>query len=1028
MSMQETIAMSLAHSLNNGLLLLDDDALSSVRQSLLSNTSPLLKLQPNDVKLRPANLIAHLLKLANEGKVMRERLMKNGGETTCGKISCRMDRDVALGLEDVHDTLVVESLKFMKEEEESWYNNNNDEERNKEATIPKPLPLVLFLRTENSHSILKSKSAVEFLAKECVNSQSIHLLVLGKGIDASTVSLPSSLEDHDDHSSSSNFQRLQRQSNNIRMNMPMSQQPPPYSPPASAFTASNQFPPFTTPTPSPHIPSQQTGPGPFHFNQQNINASGINDPEGSRRFNIFLARTVDANGLPSIMGAIAPPGAGNLFPQMMAAAAQEHRLRMSQLQEQDQSSSSSSQDTTNKVQEMKWHELLSQQIHNGNSHTSTTTPTSPHFFNATIGADIPYDQPAPPEVVQQAVQQAMAGVIERLAQVHNENESSSSSESQGASSLSPNLSTAFAQVLSNQNLRKGIAENLSRAAPALVDPRCQGVMLSVYVPPGPEHPNRGMMPGQQWSSQSNRSQKGSTRGAAAGSASSRQPSPLSQGVPSSTTSSSSTHKNRQMSGWLNKILSSSNTQNNSQTSTLNENEDDEEEEEEEAIDEYDKEEEEEDASMMTIDSNDDAESSVDSMESDNEEEYQESHEVEEVSDQKDVEGSFMDSSQSSEIHENEDVDVSEKEEKEQGTKEKRASKSSRKKKKRDRVRTLAAAASVLAAHEKSETSSETKAKDSTKQQQHQKQTAEQKIAKHLSRLQSLCRHIPLSSPTDPVRSRSWESWIIRERGAILFRKNKRLLSAEMAHRRLKLKLDAGTHGAGLILRQMLSVREVDLEEMEDVVRCAVEIEAGRSQRLQESPWEEDEEQTDGVVSKRAKSYPVDKSLEQLIMDDDDDNDNVVVVTQETEENNQSTSSYSTTKQQQQQQQVKIQYIHPSSIESALSLICRIGPSPSGSGGRTTAHGSAIQASHRSREDITALAADKHERALISQVVSPQDIGVTYDMIGGLFEVKELLRQSITYPLKFPHLYSEGIAKEAVKGVLLFGPPVSIICM
>ena len=58
----------------------------------------------------------------------------------------------------------------------------------------------------------------------------------------------------------------------------------------------------------------------------------------------------------------------------------------------------------------------------------------------------------------------------------------------------------------------------------------------------------------------------------------------------------------------------------------------------------------------------------------------------------------------------------------------------------------------------------------------------------------------------------------------------------------------------------------------------------------------------------------------------------------------------------------------------------------------------------------ALAQDKHERALVSQVVSPQDIGVTYDMVGGLSNVKELLRQSITYPLKFPHLYSEGIAR------------------
>ena len=78
------------------------------------------------------------------------------------------------------------------------------------------------------------------------------------------------------------------------------------------------------------------------------------------------------------------------------------------------------------------------------------------------------------------------------------------------------------------------------------------------------------------------------------------------------------------------------------------------------------------------------------------------------------------------------------------------------------------------------------------------------------------------------------------------------------------------------------------------------------------------------------------------------------------------------------------------------------------------------ASHRSKEDLLALAQDKHEKALIPNCVSPQDIGVTYDMIGGLGEVKELLRQSVTYPLKFPHLYSEGIAREAVKGVLLFG--------
>ena len=98
-------------------------------------------------------------------------------------------------------------------------------------------------------------------------------------------------------------------------------------------------------------------------------------------------------------------------------------------------------------------------------------------------------------------------------------------------------------------------------------------------------------------------------------------------------------------------------------------------------------------------------------------------------------------------------------------------------------------------------------------------------------------------------------------------------------------------------------------------------------------------------------------------------------------------------------------------------------SVSASGGLTV---SSSRAAQRSKEEIQALAQDKHERALISQVASPQDIGVTYDMIGGLTNVKELLRQSITYPLKFPHLYSEGIAREAVKGVLLFGPPGKMI--
>lgn len=80
------------------------------------------------------------------------------------------------------------------------------------------------------------------------------------------------------------------------------------------------------------------------------------------------------------------------------------------------------------------------------------------------------------------------------------------------------------------------------------------------------------------------------------------------------------------------------------------------------------------------------------------------------------------------------------------------------------------------------------------------------------------------------------------------------------------------------------------------------------------------------------------------------------------------------------------------------------------------------ASTAGRHDRTTQQHDRHEQALVTNVILPKDIGVTYDMIGGLGGAKELLRQCITYPLRFPHLYSEGIAKEAVKGVLLFGPP------
>jgi hypothetical protein len=194
----------------------------------------------------------------------------------------------------------------------------------------------------------------------------------------------------------------------------------------------------------------------------------------------------------------------------------------------------------------------------------------------------------------------------------------------------------FSQLLKNENLRRGIAENLSRAAPALTDPKCQGVMLSVYVPP----------------------------------------------------------MNRPKPGWFQKILN------------------------------------------------------------------------------------------------NDETD------------------------KKKRVRTMAAAAAMVAASKGSGDSGDGKP---------------DKAERNLAKLESICRSISLGSPADPVRAKSWDGWITRERGAVLFRQNRNALQEEFAVRSLALLRSTGTHGAGSALRQMLSVRDIG-EDMEDVIKCAVELEAAKSQK------------------------------------------------------------------------------------------------------------------------------------------------------------------------------------------------------
>jgi SpoVK/Ycf46/Vps4 family AAA+-type ATPase len=735
-----------AHSLGSGFVVLDDSVLDTVRLQLLRSGF-------SESDCKPAALIRSLFSLSKNG------MSKWSNGTIGSTVSYFMKSDLREGMDDPFDERATSSLEEMLKWESAWQNEHGS---NLCALEYNDIPLVIFLRTRQSKALLKSKSAVDAIMSECNASDSRSFLILGNGIDATTTSVPQETESH--AQSPSNEQSLQQQSHGM---------------PAAPW---------------------------FGFTPHNQNASGQNDPAGSRRFNIFLARTVDQNGTPGLVGAVAPPEAGNLFPHMMAMQA---RLQLEQ---------HSDEDSPMRAELEQWAQMLQQQIQmNGGNNVPP-----PQFFNASISrssGDGNNDQGTAlptPEVIQQTLERAMSELLDGLAQMSEDGADPSSGQS-------PELQRAFAQVLRNENLRRGIAENLARAAPALSDPKCQGVLLSVFVPPPPD------------SFQSLNEKSNGESG-----------------------------KPHSMGSWFQKMLS-----------------------------------------------------------------HQE--EVDKKKDQSDE---------------------------------------NRKASKEKRVRTMAAAAAVMAAQN-------AKSSDSKRE----------KAEKHLTRLEGMSRCIVLRLPSDPVRAKSWEGWIRRERGAVIFRQNRRELHEQLEKRHMSLQEHTGTKGAGSSLRQMLSVRLLT-SEMGDVIQRAIELEAAKAQRRREAFKDEID-------------LSVDITLSQLLLTD--------VGLMATEDVLDAPKKVN--------DPPGIQYIHPSSLEAALASVCRINPSPAGG-----LSSSSNSVSYRSNDEISALTQDKHERALISQVVSPQDIGVTYDMIGGLSEVKELLRQSITYPLKFPHLYSEGIAREAVKGVLLFGPP------
>ncbi|KAG0470520.1 hypothetical protein HPP92_017220 [Vanilla planifolia] len=63
-----------------------------------------------------------------------------------------------------------------------------------------------------------------------------------------------------------------------------------------------------------------------------------------------------------------------------------------------------------------------------------------------------------------------------------------------------------------------------------------------------------------------------------------------------------------------------------------------------------------------------------------------------------------------------------------------------------------------------------------------------------------------------------------------------------------------------------------------------------------------------------------------------------------------------------------------------------------------------------------------EKKLLADVIPSTEIGVSFDDIGALENVKDTLKELVMLPLQRPELFNKGQLTKPCKGILLFGPP------
>ncbi|KAG0477931.1 hypothetical protein HPP92_012650 [Vanilla planifolia] len=80
------------------------------------------------------------------------------------------------------------------------------------------------------------------------------------------------------------------------------------------------------------------------------------------------------------------------------------------------------------------------------------------------------------------------------------------------------------------------------------------------------------------------------------------------------------------------------------------------------------------------------------------------------------------------------------------------------------------------------------------------------------------------------------------------------------------------------------------------------------------------------------------------------------------------------------------------------------------------------AAKKPSQSIKNLAKDEYESNFVSAVVPSDEIGVRFDDIGALEDVKRSLNELVILPMRRPELFSHGNLLRPCKGILLFGPP------